>query len=45
MKFKLDENLPLDLAEVFRVYDCDVDDVAGEDLSGASDDRVVEAAH
>ena len=44
MKFKLDENLPVELAAELGAMGHDTDTVAGEGLRGASDPAVVEAA-
>jgi predicted nuclease of predicted toxin-antitoxin system len=37
MKFKLDENLPLEIADAFRDSGHEIDSVQSEGLSGASD--------
>lgn len=37
MKFKLDENLPVELAELFRTHGHDVQTVLDQNLGGASD--------
>jgi predicted nuclease of predicted toxin-antitoxin system len=44
MKFKLDENLRVELADDLRRIGHDADTVYGEDLSGAEDAVVVAAA-
>jgi predicted nuclease of predicted toxin-antitoxin system len=44
VKFKLDENLPIALAADLRFAGHDVDTVADENLTGASDPIVVAAA-
>jgi predicted nuclease of predicted toxin-antitoxin system len=44
MKFKLDENLPLELAEDFVRLGHEVDTVNSEGLAGADDATVVQAA-
>ena len=44
MNFKLDENMPADLATVLRDQGHDAADVAGEALAGAKDPRVLKAA-
>ena len=44
MKFKLDENLPVELASDLRGMGYDVDTVNGEGLRGAADAAVVNAA-
>ncbi|MBV9742863.1 MAG: DUF5615 family PIN-like protein [Acidobacteriia bacterium] len=44
MKFKLDENLPIELAADLRALGHDADTVPEEGLSGAPDPSVVEAA-
>jgi predicted nuclease of predicted toxin-antitoxin system len=44
MKFKLDENLPLELADDLPRIGHDADTVYGEGLSGTEDAAVVEAA-
>jgi predicted nuclease of predicted toxin-antitoxin system len=44
VKFKLDENLPLALAEDLRRAGYDADTVADENLTGAPDPAVVAAA-
>ena len=44
MKFKLDENLPLELAADLRDWGHDSDTVVDEGLRGAKDPSVVEAA-
>ena len=40
MKFKIDENLPVEAAEILRGFGFVADTVADEDLSGADDDTV-----
>lgn len=42
MKFKLDENLPVDLAELFRTHGHDVMTVLDQDLGGAKDPTLAE---
>ena len=44
MKFKLDENLPLELGDDFRNLGYDSDTVLDERLYGAEDPAIVEAA-
>ncbi|MGD1072961.1 MAG: DUF5615 family PIN-like protein [Bryobacteraceae bacterium] len=44
MKFKLDENLPLDFAADLRLAGHDADTVGEENLTGAADPIVVAAA-
>ena len=44
MKFKLDENLPVELVTDLRGLGHDADTVTGEGLRGAADPAVVEAA-
>ena len=44
MKFKLDENLPLELGPDLRAAGHDADTVVDENLAGASDPVVVEAS-
>ena len=44
MKFKLDENLPVELVEDFRVLGHDADTIIDEGLRGAADPAVVDAA-
>ncbi len=44
MKFKLDENLPVELVADLRALGHDADTVAGEGLAGAPDPIVVDAA-
>lgn len=44
MKFKLDENLPVELASDLRTLGYDVDTVHDEGLRGAADPAVVDAA-
>lgn len=44
MKFKLDENLPVELASELRGLGYDVDTVNNEGLRGAADPEVVDAA-
>lgn len=44
MKFKLDENLPVELVADLRGLGHDADTVAGEGLGGAEDPAVVDAA-
>jgi len=43
MKFKLDENLPLEIADVFRDAGHEIDSVHDEGLTGASDEKIVAA--
>lgn len=40
MKFKLDENLPLESADIFRKEGYDAETVHGEDLEGEPDSRI-----
>jgi predicted nuclease of predicted toxin-antitoxin system len=44
MKFKLDENLPREIADALLARGHDADTVHGEGLSGAEDAEVVKAA-
>jgi predicted nuclease of predicted toxin-antitoxin system len=44
MHVKLDENMPVALAEALRANAHDVDTVGSEGLAGASDERIVAAA-
>jgi predicted nuclease of predicted toxin-antitoxin system len=44
VRFKLDENLPVELAAELRAMGYDVDTVADEGLCGEADPAVVEAA-
>lgn len=44
MKFKVDENLPTEVAEVFRHGGFDADTVAEEGLQGAEDEVLARAA-
>ena len=44
MRFKLDENLPVELVTDLRDMGHDADTVAGEGLRGAADPAVVDAA-
>jgi predicted nuclease of predicted toxin-antitoxin system len=44
VKFKLDENLPLELADHLRALGQDAETVLDEGLCGAADARVVQAA-
>jgi predicted nuclease of predicted toxin-antitoxin system len=44
MKFKLDENLPFELAEDFTRMGHDADTVVSEGLAGSDDETVVRAA-
>jgi predicted nuclease of predicted toxin-antitoxin system len=44
MRIKLDENMPVRLAEIIRQLGHDADTVLGEGLSGGSDDAVWKAA-
>jgi predicted nuclease of predicted toxin-antitoxin system len=41
MKFKLDENLPLEIADEFRSAGYEIDSVQDEGLAGASDGRIL----
>lgn len=43
MRFKLDENLPLEAADALRVRGHDVDTVADEGLTGAKDPAIIAA--
>jgi predicted nuclease of predicted toxin-antitoxin system len=42
MKFKLDENLPLEIADAFRDTGHEIDSVQSEGLTGASDQEILE---
>ncbi|MGB6946182.1 MAG: DUF5615 family PIN-like protein [Bryobacteraceae bacterium] len=42
MKFKLDENLPLEIADTFRDAGHEIDSVQSEGLTGASDLKILE---
>ena len=44
MKFKLDENLPVELVADFRALGQDAETVADEDLCGSPDEVIVDAA-
>lgn len=44
MKIKLDENLPQDLKSLLRSFGHDVADVPEENLAGAAEPRVLQAA-
>ncbi len=44
MKFKIDENLPVDLAADLRLAEHDADTVLDENLAGATDMTIVAAA-
>jgi predicted nuclease of predicted toxin-antitoxin system len=44
VKFKLDENLPVELVTDLRGFGYDADTVTGEGLGGAADPAVVDAA-
>ena len=44
MKIKLDENLPVELANDLRILGHDADTVADEGISGAEDPTVLDAA-
>ena len=44
MKLKLDENIPLDAVVAMRRRVIDVDTVADEELAGATDPAVIDAA-
>jgi len=44
MKFKLDENLPLEIADLFQQAGHDADTVQSEGLSGASDSEILRQA-
>ena len=44
MKIKLDQNLSIHLREVLAALNHDIDTVFDEDLTGADDDTVLEAA-
>lgn len=44
MKFKIDENLPAEAAEILRASGFIADTVADEDLTGADDDTVASAS-
>ena len=41
MKFKLDENLPLEIADAFRDAGHEIDSVHDEGLTGASDEEIL----
>jgi predicted nuclease of predicted toxin-antitoxin system len=43
MKFKLDENLPLEIANAFRDAGYEIDSVHDEGLTGASDETILAA--
>jgi len=43
MKFKLDENLPLEIADAFRSAGHEIDSVHDEALTGASDEKILAA--
>jgi predicted nuclease of predicted toxin-antitoxin system len=43
MKFKLDENLPLEIADAFRDAGHEIDSVHDEGLTGASDEQILAA--
>jgi predicted nuclease of predicted toxin-antitoxin system len=45
MNFKIDENLPAEIAGDLRVAGHDADTVAGEGLAGTPDSTLVERAH
>jgi predicted nuclease of predicted toxin-antitoxin system len=42
MKFKLDENLPLEIADAFRNAGHEIDSVQSEGLTGSSDLKILE---
>jgi len=42
MKFKLDENLPLEIAEAFRDAGHEIDSVQSEGLTGATDVKILD---
>lgn len=44
MKFKIDENLPFELADELRAIGYDADTVSEERLSGAPDPKIIAAA-
>lgn len=44
MKFKLDENLPVEIGEDFRELGYDADTVLGEGLRGEEDPVIIESA-
>jgi predicted nuclease of predicted toxin-antitoxin system len=44
MKFKLDENLPLEIADAFRDTGHEIDSVQSEGLTGASDQEILKRA-
>jgi predicted nuclease of predicted toxin-antitoxin system len=44
MKFKLDENLPLEIADAFRDSGHEIDTVQSEGLTGASDLKILDRA-
>jgi predicted nuclease of predicted toxin-antitoxin system len=41
MKFKLDENLPLEVADLFRKEGYDIDTIQSEGLTGSSDPEIL----
>ena len=43
MKFKLDENLPLEIADAFRDAGHEIDSVHDEGLTGVSDEKILAA--
>ena len=43
MKFKLDENLPLEIADAFRDAGHEIDSVYNEGLTGAIDEKILAA--
>ena len=45
MKFKIDENLPVDLVADLRLAGNEADTVLDDNLAGATDSIVVAAAH
>jgi len=42
MKFKLDENLPLEIADAFRAAGHEIDSVQSEGLTGANDLKILQ---
>jgi predicted nuclease of predicted toxin-antitoxin system len=42
MKFKIDENLPVEIAELLRAVDCDALTVIEQDLTGENDTLISE---
>ncbi len=44
MKFKIDENLPVELAEEIRAFGYEAETVFDEDLAGFPDEKIVAMA-